>query len=575
MSSSNSTPVMWDSKFGRIEIYTGGNYANWFTGVTLALNASGAHGIVTGDLIRPEPFPSVKANQAQRAQIEAWDKYYQSAVQIVTGSLDNIHKAQVLPFIISRNIIGAWTLLTSSHPALQPTYRYNVMTEFYKESFDPATDTIRGFFNRLLNWQTQLAGTADPIPDSIVIDKAIRTLPSSESWAVAKQLIQIQAWPLNKIIDHLGGLEKPIRSADQNAYAAHDNNRGRSNKRGRGRGRGRGRSGSSREGGISKDSNRICFWCEKKGHLQANCYKYKNAKSQDKTGANSSKDSIEQTSVAITHEKQSYYDAYSASPISANSAADSNIVWLLDSGAFRHFTGYRIDFSTYESWDIPRRVTIANGSEVEAIGIGIIYWGKLRFRDVWHVPSFQRLLSISTLIDHNIQVRFNKDGAVGYTSNLETVFIGQRERNLWVVNGPIRYHNHHNNQGGESYAALVGAEETKAELWHRRLCYTNVRDVKKLEQTAENFNIGDIHKRAGRHACEACLAGRMKEHFSKKTDARTPVRVRKLHADLSGILSPSIQKNRYFLLVVDDATRYIWVEFTKTKAERELAQILL
>ncbi|KAJ8058462.1 hypothetical protein OCU04_012650 [Sclerotinia nivalis] len=326
MSSSNSTPVMWDSKFGKIEIYTGGNYTDWFTGVTLAFNASGAHGIITGDLIRSEPFPSVGATQAQRAQIEAWDKYYQSVIQIVTGSLDNIHKAQVLPLIVSRNIIGAWTLPTSSNPALQQTYRYNVMSEFYKESFGPTINTIRGFFNRLLNWQTQLVGTADPISDSTVIDKAIRTLLSSESWSVAKQLIQIQAWPLNKIIDHLGGFEKSIRFADQNAYMAYDNNRGRNNKRGRGRGRGHGRGGNSRGGNISKDSNRTCFWCEKKGHLQANCYRYKKAKDQEKVNTNFSRDGKEQASVAITNEKQSYYDAYSAASTYANSAASSNII---------------------------------------------------------------------------------------------------------------------------------------------------------------------------------------------------------------------------------------------------------
>jgi hypothetical protein len=60
---------------------------------------------------------------------------------------------------------------------------------------------------------------------------------------------------------------------------------------------------------------------------------------------------------------------------------------------------------------------------------------------------------------------------------------------------------------------------------------------------------------AGNTACEACLAGRQKESFNKKTDNRSTIKLRRLHYDISGIQDISIRGNRYYLLVVDNATR--------------------
>ena len=57
----------------------------------------------------------------------------------------------------------------------------------------------------------------------------------------------------------------------------------------------------------------------------------------------------------------------------------------------------------------------------------------------------------------------------------------------------------------------------------------------------------------------------MKESFHKKTDTRSTQRIRRLHADLSRICPYSVQGYQYFLLVMDDATRCMWVRFLKSK----------
>ena len=58
----------------------------------------------------------------------------------------------------------------------------------------------------------------------------------------------------------------------------------------------------------------------------------------------------------------------------------------------------------------------------------------------------------------------------------------------------------------------------------------------------------------------------MKEHFSKTTDRRTNIPIRRLYADISGILPTSIRSYRYFLLVVDDASRTCWIRLLVDKS---------
>ncbi len=74
----------------------------------------------------------------------------------------------------------------------------------------------------------------------------------------------------------------------------------------------------------------------------------------------------------------------------------------------------------------------------------------------------------------------------------------------------------------------------------------------------------------GERACDACLAGKMKESFNKKTDKRQGKKVQRLHADLSGIHSKSVRGYRYYLVVSYDASRLVWLKLLKSKATEEV-----
>ncbi|KAI0992438.1 hypothetical protein K3495_g15747, partial [Podosphaera aphanis] len=66
----------------------------------------------------------------------------------------------------------------------------------------------------------------------------------------------------------------------------------------------------------------------------------------------------------------------------------------------------------------------------------------------------------------------------------------------------------------------------------------------------------------------------MKEKYNKKTDTRENIKGKRLHSDISGIQGMSIRGFKYFLVVVDDASRMYWVSLLKTKETNEVLNIL-
>lgn len=124
---------------------------------------------------------------------------------------------------------------------------------------------------------------------------------------------------------------------------------------------------------------------------------------------------------------------------------------------------------------------------------------------------------------------------------------------------------------------VIRNEESIWELHHRRLRYINFQDIKRLVDLGVLKGKIKHEKRTifqGEKNCESYLAERMKERFNKKTDTREHVKGRRLHADISGIQENSVQGLRYFLVVVDDASRMYWVTLQKSKEANEVMNML-
>lgn len=70
-----------------------------------------------------------------------------------------------------------------------------------------------------------------------------------------------------------------------------------------------------------------------------------------------------------------------------------------------------------------------------------------------------------------------------------------------------------------------------------------------------------------RNFCETCVTCKLhRSKFPKATKYQAKKPLELVHTDICGLISPITSGgNRYFLLLVDDFSRYMWIEFFRNK----------
>ena len=112
--------------------------------------------------------------------------------------------------------------------------------------------------------------------------------------------------------------------------------------------------------------------------------------------------------------------------------------WLLDSGASSHMCPDRDEFSKIDSLKDPIMITIADGSEVEAKGVGTVRvqlkTGEvIRIEETLWVPGLdRRLLSISALSRKGLKVIFS-NLSCQIRSNAEVIAQVPRRNKMYVL----------------------------------------------------------------------------------------------------------------------------------------------
>ncbi|CAI7772286.1 unnamed protein product [Closterium sp. NIES-53] len=110
--------------------------------------------------------------------------------------------------------------------------------------------------------------------------------------------------------------------------------------------------------------------------------------------------------------------------------------------------------------------------------------------------------------------------------------------------------------------------EADWETWHERLCHVNFPMLQKLlkDGSLKGLEVKGAVKEIG--SCPTCLETKFtKFHFSSGTGpAKAPLAL--VHMDVVGpTRAPSLSGSRYFLTIVDDHTRAVWVYPLKSKGE--------
>jgi hypothetical protein len=116
-----------------------------------------------------------------------------------------------------------------------------------------------------------------------------------------------------------------------------------------------------------------------------------------------------------------------------------------------------------------------------------------------------------------------------------------------------------------------GREDEVAWWWHERFDHVNMAALRKLEK--EDLVRGLPKLRQVERVCEACQAGKQKHtSFPAQAEYRAKQHLELVHGDLCGpITAMTPRGNKYFLLLVDDLSRYMWMATISSKDQAAYA----
>ena len=234
----------------------------------------------------------------------------------------------------------------------------------------------------------------------------------------------------------------------------------------------------------------------------------------------------------------------------------NSYLWYLDSGCSCHITGDKSLFKSLKE-KVGDYVTFGDGSHAQVLGKGTTKIpGLPLLKDVLYIKRLKaNLLSITQIYDEDFLVQFSKKGCVIIDEEGIQVIEGNRTTNncYEVVPTSISYRS---------------ARVDMLELWHQRLGHANfkqVAKVSKLEAVEGLPKFGKVEKTI----CGACQTGKQtKTNYHKVNVIATSHCLELLHVDLMWpTRTKSLGGKRYIMVMVDDFSRYTWVEFLREKSE--------
>nr|GEV74320.1 retrovirus-related Pol polyprotein from transposon TNT 1-94 [Tanacetum cinerariifolium]GEV74321.1 retrovirus-related Pol polyprotein from transposon TNT 1-94 [Tanacetum cinerariifolium] len=115
---------------------------------------------------------------------------------------------------------------------------------------------------------------------------------------------------------------------------------------------------------------------------------------------------------------------------------------------------------------------------------------------------------------------------------------------------------------------LSKASKTKSWLWHRRLSHLNFDAINYLARQGLVRGLPKL-KFKKYHLCSACAMGKSTKKTHKlKSEDTNQEKLYLLHMDLCGAMRvESVNRKKYILVIIDDFSRFTWVNFLRSKDE--------
>ena len=285
------------------------------------------------------------------------------------------------------------------------------------------------------------------------------------------------------------------------------------------------------------DKEKECYYCHKKGHVQANCWKKqadekKNPKKFPHSGG---------VALMAVHDVKGLF-----------SATD----WVMDSGAGRHMTPHKELLENLRPMKERVVVTFGNGERAEAAAEGQVKLqcqvdglpNEVTLTDVLYVPHITaNLFSVRHATKRGAKINFKEDKCL-VTLNGKNVLEAQSHGELYYI------------RTMRSCPMMMTDVQASAELWHRRyghLGYDNLARLKR-EHMVEGLDVKEEDfKDAASTMCEACvMAKQHRLQFPQVSTNKSRRPLDLVHMDVCGPLQVrSLGGCSYIATFLDDYSK--------------------
>ncbi|KAJ9560782.1 hypothetical protein OSB04_005942 [Centaurea solstitialis] len=259
-----------------------------------------------------------------------------------------------------------------------------------------------------------------------------------------------------------------------------------------------------------------------------------------------------------THNKKSNPKPKQKSPPKGKQEPDGH-VWYMDSGCSKHMTGRKELLANFKQ-KYGGNVRFGNKLSAPIMGYGDILHHKITINKVAYVEGLSHnLLSIGKFCDKGLEVNFRETRCCVRTFEGQELIEGTRRSNLYTVNFQKQ-------RPFTEVCLLSKATFNQNVLWHRRLSHLNYATINQLAKTGLVTGLPSL-RFTKEQLCSACEMGKIKKSSHKlKVELNTSKPLQLLHMDLCGPMRvQSINGRKYVLVIVDDFSRYTWVNFLRSK----------
>lgn len=350
---------------------------------------------------------------------------------------------------------------------------------------------------------------------------------------------------------------------------------GRGRDRGRGRGRGRGGRGDSRrgdEGGSQPpkkkfDKSKIqCYNCDKMGHFASECY---SKEKEEKAHLQETREDGE--SALLMLEACELVSSQVLMPNTVmlheekrclQTMAEEKSTWYLDTGASNHMSGEKAYFTDLDL-TVHGKVRFGDGSVIDICGRGSVLFKckneeHLILSGVYYIPRLKsNIVSLGQLEESENKIVIEGGFLRIYDKFTKLIVKVERQANRLYVGRFLL----------AKQVCLMAKIRDAAWLWHARYGHLNFNSLRRL--ASQKMVKGMPSFEQANQFCDGCVIG--KQHrmsFPQRASFRAQGPLELVHGDLCGPISPTTGGgNRYFLLLVDDFSRFMWVSMLKSKDE--------